>query len=171
MDTSIQHNERTAAAQKVISQPDGPGRRIGKRGELFIFGKVLPGGAELFRQRLPQFQAEAAYWESRVGTVHDFRIALVDNDTRLLFAITYDGDVKPYIADIISQAHPWFDAIFPGVWEGYTAARDPVTTELVLGGAITSDFFYAAHPDVSVHDLAKIKRLSKAVGEFLDAAT
>jgi len=65
-------NERTALAQEVTRQPDGPGRRIGKRGELTGIGKVAPGGAKIFRERLPQFQAEAAYWENRIGTVHDF---------------------------------------------------------------------------------------------------
>jgi hypothetical protein len=83
MPAEIKQNERTAVAQMVTNQPDGPGKRIGKRGELTIIAKVLLGGAELYRQRLPQFQAEAAYWEERVGTVHDFRLLLIDNDTRL----------------------------------------------------------------------------------------
>ena len=30
----IVQNERTAEAQKVTTQPDGPGLRIGKRGEI-----------------------------------------------------------------------------------------------------------------------------------------
>ena len=97
MTSEVTQNERTAVAQTVTNQPDGPGKRIGKRGELVLFGKVCPGGAELFRQRLPQFQAEAAYWESRVGTVHDFRAFLFDNDTRIMFLITYDGDFKAYV--------------------------------------------------------------------------
>jgi len=28
----------------------------------------------LFRERLPQIQVGAGYWETRVGTVHDFRV-------------------------------------------------------------------------------------------------
>jgi hypothetical protein len=31
--------------------------------------------------------------------------------------------------------------------------------------------FYVAHPDVTVRDIAKMKRLSKAFGEMLDAAS
>jgi hypothetical protein len=75
-------NERTAMAQKVSSQPDGPGLRIGKRGEISGIFPLVPGGARMLRERLPQFQAEAAYWEERVGTVHDFRMFLLDNDTK-----------------------------------------------------------------------------------------
>src|SRR5215467_14210510 len=65
MDAKVIQNERTTMAQVVARQPDGPGRRIGKRGELTAIGKVTPDGARIFRERLPQFQAEAAYWENR----------------------------------------------------------------------------------------------------------
>jgi hypothetical protein len=48
----------------------------------------------MLRERLPQFQAEAPYWEERVGTVHEFHMFLLDNDTKLFFAVVYDGDFK-----------------------------------------------------------------------------
>ncbi len=163
-------NERTVTAQAVLNQPDGPGKRIGKRGELVLFGKVASGGARLFRERLPQFQAEAAYWEGRVGTVHDFRAFLFDNDTRILFLITYDGDFKAYVTDIITQAHEWFDAFFPGIWEGYEGSHDARSVQLVIDGAVTSELFYVAHPDVTVHDIRKMKKLSQAVSDLFDAA-
>jgi hypothetical protein len=51
-------NERTAMAQHITRQPDGPGKRIGKKGEITGIGPVAPGGAKLFRERLPQIQAE-----------------------------------------------------------------------------------------------------------------
>ena len=70
-----------------------PGKRIGRKGEITGIGPVAPGGAKLFRERLPQIQAEAGYWETRVGTVHDFRVTLIDNDTRILFTIVYDGAI------------------------------------------------------------------------------
>src|SRR5262245_12725721 len=106
MDAKVIENERTAKAQRVTRQADGPGKRIGKKGEISGIGKVAPGGAKLFRERLPQIQAEAAYWETRVGTVHDFRVTLIDNDTRILFTIVYDGDFKPYVAGILREAAP-----------------------------------------------------------------
>jgi hypothetical protein len=171
MATEVTANERNAPAQKVLNQPDGPGKRIGKRGELVLFGKVSKGGAKLFRERLPQFQAEAAYWEGRVGTVHDFRAFLFDDDSRILFLITYDGDFKSYVTDIITQAAPWFDAFFPGIWEGYEGSHDPRSVQLVLNGAVTSELFYVAHPDVTVRDITKMKKLSMAVSDLLDAAS
>jgi hypothetical protein len=71
-------NERTAKAQKITRQPDGPGKRIGKKGEISFLGKLAPGAAKVFRERLPQIQAEAASWEDGVGTVVDFRATLIE---------------------------------------------------------------------------------------------
>ncbi|MFB9952893.1 hypothetical protein ACFFP0_28960 [Rhizobium puerariae] len=162
--------DRLAMAQTVTNQPDGPGKRIGKRGELTMIGNVLPGGAELFRKRLPQFQAEAAYWEDRVGTVQDFRILLFDNDSRFLLSLVYDGDFKPYLIDIVSQAAPWLDSIASGVLEGYPGMDSPDIGEWVISLLHPADFFYVGTPDATVRDVKKMQKLSKAVSDLLDAA-
>ena len=158
-------------AQKLTRQPDGPGLRIGRKGEISGIGKLAPGGARIFRERLPQIQAEAGYWEGRVGTVHDFRVMLIDNDTRILFTIVFDGDFKPYIKDILTEAGPWLDQIFLGVWDGFKGSNDPESVERLLGFAVEAEFFYVANPDVTVRDVAKMQRLSNAVTEMLDAAS
>lgn len=131
-----------------------------------------PDGARIFRERLPQIQAFAAYWERRrVGTLHDFRVALIDNDTRILFTIVYDDDFKPYIEDTIREAGPWLDQIFLGVWDGFRGSKDRKSVEELLGFAFECDLFYVSNPGVAVRDVTKMQRLSKAVGERLDAAS
>src|SRR5262249_1347775 len=173
MDAKVEvvENERTARSQHMTRQPDGPGKRIGKKGEISGVGKVAPGGAKLFRKRLPQIQAEAAYWETRVGTLHDFRVALFDNDTRILFTIVYDGDFKPYIEDVLREAGPWLDQIFHGVWDGFRGTKDRKSVEEILASAFECDVFFVSNPDVTVRGVAKMQRLSGAVTELLDAAT
>ena len=171
MTQKVIENERTTMAQNVGRQPDGPGKRIGKKGEISGIGKVAPGGAKLFRERLAQVQAEAGYWETRVGTVHDFRVTLIDNDTRILFTIVFDGDFKPYIADIMREAGPWLDQIFLGVWDGFRGTMDRKSVEEILVTALESEVFFFRNPDVTVRDVAKMQRVSKAVGELLDAAS
>jgi len=170
MSTAKIDPEKAALTQPCTNQPDGPGRRIGKRGEIHVIGTVLPGGAKLFRERVGRFQAEAGYWESRIGTVHDFRVVLFDNDTRILVSAVYDGDFVPYLADVVSNAGAWFDMLMPGVWDGYTHAADPATVKLIEGQAYTADAFYAANPDLSIKDIAKMRRLARAANETLDAA-
>ncbi|MBM4073639.1 MAG: hypothetical protein FJ271_32670 [Planctomycetes bacterium] len=163
--------EKAALAQNVTNQPDGPGKRIGKRGEVHVIGNVLPGGGKLFRERIAQFQAEAGYWETHVGTVHDFRVLMFDNDTRILISAIYDGDFLPYLADVINQAGPWFDMLMPGVWEGYTSASDTATRKLIGRQAYTADAFYAGYPDLTTKDIAKMRKLRDAVNAMLDSAS
>ena len=170
MSQKVIENERTKLSQNITHQPDGLGKRIGKKGELSAIGKVAPGGAKLFRERLPQIQAEAGYWEGRVGTVHDFRVTLIDNDTRILFTIVFDGDLKPYIADILREASPWLDQIFLGVWDGFKGTQDLQSVEYVFSFAFEADFFFVSNPDVTARDVAKMQRVSTAVSELLDAA-
>jgi len=170
MDTKVIENERAALAQKVTREPDGPGLRIGRKGEISGIGKVAPGGAQIFRERLPQFQAEAAHWEKKIGTVHDCRVFLFDNDTRILFTIVFDADFKPYVEDLIQSVTPWVDQIVGGVWEGYKGMNDTSLGKLVLDAVIDAEFFYVAYPEVSLRDIGKMQRLSSAVNELLDAA-
>jgi hypothetical protein len=164
-------NERTAERQKLTRQPDGPGKRIGVKGEISGIGKLAPGGARLFRERLPQIQAEAGYWETRVGTVEELRVTLIDNDTRILFTILYDGDFKPYVEDFLREAGPWLDQIFLGVWDGFRGHKDRDSVNELLGFAFEADLFFVRNPDVTVRDVAKMQRVSKAVNELLDAAS
>jgi hypothetical protein len=170
MTTKVIENERTAMSQHVTHQPDGPGKRIGRKGELSGIGKVAPGGAKLFRERLPQILAEAGYWEGRVGTVHDFRVTLIDNDTRILFTIVYDGDLKPYLDDIVREAAPWLAQIFVGVWDGLKEVTMAAVEDILRASAFECDVFFVSNPDVTVRDVAKMGRISKSVAELLDAA-
>src|ERR1700677_1832114 len=101
MTVEVVQNERTAIAQKLSHQPDGPGLRIGRKGEISGVGKLTPDGARIFRERLPQLQAEAGYWEKRVGTVHDFRVMLFDDEQDIWFSTLLDGDFDSYIKDML----------------------------------------------------------------------
>lgn len=157
-------------AQEIGNQPDGPGRRIGKKGELTIITPLTPQGAKIFRERLASTQAQAGYWEPIVGTVDNFRILLFDDDTRMLITLVYDGDFLPYLADI-GRAHPWLDEIFGDVVEGYKGYDDPGTADLVLSRSYTADLYFHATPDKSVHDVKKMTRLADAFAEVLDAAS
>lgn len=157
--------------QSVGKEPDGPGKRIGKVGEFTFIAPLKPGGAEKFRQHLATSQAHAAYYESSLGTVHDLRIVLFDNDTRLLFAATYDGDFLPYVADVIAKAASWLDEMFLDVLEGYLGANDPHFTEFVAKYQIEADLWYASNPDMTAKDIAKAGKMMKAFETLLDAAS
>ena len=63
---------------------------------------LKPGGAERLRKKLAsnsKFGNQNQAVVDRIGTVHDLRFVIFDNDTRLLFATTFDGDWDAYIND------------------------------------------------------------------------
>jgi hypothetical protein len=97
-------------------------------------------------------------------------VTLIDNDTRILFTIVFDGDFKPYLEDILREASPWLDQIFLGVWDGFRGTKDRESVKELLSFAFGSDLFFVRNPDVTVRDVAKMQRVSTAVNELLDAA-
>lgn len=154
----------------VGKEPDGLGKRIGKVGEFTAIFPIKPGGAEKFRQNIETYQVHGSYFEAAVGTVHDLRIVIFDNDTRLLFAATYDGDFIPYLADVVAKAGPWLDEILD-VIEGYPGANDPHFLDFVNKYQIEADIWVATNPDMTVKDIAKAGKMMKAFETLLDAAS
>lgn len=162
----------TVTAPELTDQPDGPGKRLGRKGEITTIFDLTPHGARLLRERLPKLQQEAFVYEPRVGTVDNFRIVVIDDDTRLIATVVYDGDFKPYVDDILHFAGPWLDDIFTDVVAGYPGADNPqAAAEFVLANAYPASIFFHAHPDQTSRDVAKLTRLGAAFNEVLDAAS
>lgn len=170
MNDNYTPNQRTAEIVELRQQPDGPGLRYGKRGEATAIATLVPGGAQILRDRIGQFQAESRYVEARIGTVHELRVVVINNDTQAVITVTYDGDFKPYLEDILREGGAWFDALFQGVWEGYGLSAEPETRQLILGSIVTAEMFYVCHQDLSVKDVARLKKLGSALSDLLDAA-
>ncbi len=161
-----------ATAPQLDDQPDGPGKRLDKKGELSIINEFTPDGYRLFMERLPELQDLAWVYEPRVGTVDNFRAIAIDDNTRLLVTIVYDGDFEPYVVDIINNAGPWLDKIFTDVVVGYPGAHNsPDAVKWVIDNSYTSSIFFHAHPDKTTRDVGKMKRLTTALDEVLDAAS
>src|SRR5580698_10267001 len=78
------------------------GARLGKRSELTIIVPLVPGGAKRLRTFLQSLGGNLSPGASKVGTLHDMRFVFFDNDTRLLFATSFDGDWDTYIDDFIA---------------------------------------------------------------------
>lgn len=153
-------------------QTDGMGLRVGNRSEFTAIAPVIPGtGASTFRQRIEKAQIEAPYWEGRLGTVHDVRIALILDDTHLLFAATYSDEFKPYVLDVIKFAAPWIDYMFTGVALDYPGLESPEALAYLAGHQVEAGIWYGSpNPDASVRDISKALHVSGAFNNLLDAA-
>src|ERR1700730_17463986 len=76
------------------------GTKTGQANEFRLISKLNPGGAERVRTLLADgFTGERQKNTNRIATVHDLRFVIFDNDTRIIFASTFDGDWESYIDD------------------------------------------------------------------------
>jgi hypothetical protein len=91
----------------------------------------------------------------------------IDNDTRLLFATTYDGDWDAYIDDFVTKIPDFLD-IIDSSWEGWPGIRSPGAKDFLVKHQVTAEGWYVAHPDLTVAETTRLKRIGKAVDEFLD---
>jgi hypothetical protein len=141
------------------------GLRQGKVSELTVLMPLKPGGAERLRRILKLLHGH--FSADKVGTVHDMRFLIVDNDTKLLFATAYDGQWDPYIEDFATKIPDEMDMVFSSL-EGWPGIRDPSVKDYIVKHQIPADAWYVASPSLTVADTRRLERVGKALDEFLD---
>ncbi len=142
------------------------GARLGKVSELTIIVPLASGGAKRLRAFLRLLGGNLNKGDL-VGTLHDMRFVFFDNDTRMLFATSFDGDWDAYIDDFVAKIPDYLD-IIDSAWDGWPGIRDPGAKDYLAKHQITAEGWYVAHPDLTVTEIHRLKRIGKAVDEFLD---
>ena len=142
------------------------GIRQGKVSELTVIAPFAPGGAQRLRAllRLLKGKFDAA---DKVGTVHDMRFVFLDNDTKFLFATAFDGDWDPYIDDFATKIPDYMDVLF-SAFEAWPGIHSPTVKDWIVKHQIPAEAWYVANPDLTVAETRRLKRVGKAVDEFLD---
>ena len=147
-----------------------PGAKTGQSNELTIIRKLKPGGADRVRKVLASgFTGDRQKNTDRVGTVHDLRFVIFDDDSRIIFASTYDGDWETYIDDFANIIPDELDLLFQE-FEGWPGIRNPEVKDWIVKQQVTAAGFYSAYPDASVRDVWKALRTKKAFDALLDTA-
>ena len=142
------------------------GLRQGKVSELTLIFRFVPGGAKRLRALLQVM--EANFGTEKIATVHDQRFVFLDNDTKLLFATAYDGDSwDTYLDEFATKIPDELDMLFSEL-EEFPGFRDPSVKDWIAKYQIPAQSWYVAHPDLTVVEAARQKRVNKAVEEFLD---
>jgi hypothetical protein len=147
-----------------------PGLVSGRSHEMTLIMPLKPGGAERLRKKLGPDKFPGGWALDRVGTVHDLRFAIIDNDTRLLFASTYDGDWDAYINDFAAKIPDEIDAVF-GEVEDFRGIRSPNVKDDIVKYQVSSLYFYSAYPNASVRDVWKALKIKGGLDVVLDEAT
>jgi hypothetical protein len=143
------------------------GARLGQRSELTMIVPLAPGGAKRLRAFLKMLDGNLSGGADKVGTLHDMRFVFLDNDTRMLFATSFDGDWDVYIDDFVTKIPDFLDVI-DSAWEGWPGIRSPQAKDYLVKHQITASGWYVANPDLTVAEITRLKRIGKAVDAFLD---
>ena len=96
-----------------------------------------------------------------------WRFVFLDDDTKLLFCTAFDGEWDPYIDDFATKIPDYLD-ILDCALEGWPGIRSPEAKDYLASHQITAEGWYVAHPDLTVADISRLKRVGEAVDEFLD---
>jgi hypothetical protein len=157
------------AAEAQVSKTGSAGRigiRLGTVSELTVIAPFAPGGAKRLRALLQLLNGNFSGGD-KVGTLHDMRFVFLDNDTKFLFATAYDGAWDPYIDDFATKIPEEMDIVF-SAFEGWPGIRNAKVKDWIVSHQIPAEGWYVAHPDLSVAETGRLKRIGKAVDEFLD---
>jgi hypothetical protein len=145
--------------------------------ELSVICKVRPGHEKAIREVLESSFSEEARREAvrhelqRIGTVHEARTVLFDDDTRLLVATSFDGDWDTYIDDFTPFVLPMWDKFFVHC-EDYPEAGGATIShyevkEFVNGHQHTASTYLRMVPG-SAKQLRKALAVQQAFQQVLD---
>ena len=156
---------------EAVDQTQRPGIRVGSASEFSLFFRVLPGHGDALRGALTDLQHSPGYrpgdYEMPIASIHEARFVLFDDDTRMLFATSFDGSWDAYMEDFASKSLQLFAAIFEHV-EGFGGLPDlNAVKEFILGAQVTAAAYARNYPG-TVKEHRKANRLLDAFQEVLD---
>jgi hypothetical protein len=150
-----------------------PGVTAGPATEFSLFFKIKVGHGGDLRRALEDLQNHPGYrpgeYNMAIATIHEARFVLFDDDTRLLFATSFDGPWDAYMDDFFTSGPTLalFDAVFSHV-EGYGGLPNlEAVQEFVLGAQVTAAA-YARNYGGTVKEIRKAQRVNVAFQEALD---
>jgi hypothetical protein len=148
-----------------------PGVSVGPTSEFSLFFHVKPGHGEALRESLRELQESPGYrpgdYDLPIGTIHEARFVPFDNDTRLLFATSFDGPWDAYMLDFASKPLKLFDAIFQHI-EGYEGLPDLEAVKNFILSAQLTAAAYSRNYGGTVKEIRKAERVNKAFQQVLD---
>ena len=102
------------------------GMKFGPNSEFTLVFDVQPGHGKQLHEDIVKFGegVKGSRVPFLVG-LHDSRLCVFDDDTRLLFSTTFDGDINQYVDDAITRLgellHLWLRHLkgYPGTMDAY----------------------------------------------------
>ena len=148
-----------------------PGITVGPTSEFSLFFHVRPGHEPRIREAVTGLQNSPGYrpgdYALPIATIHEARFVLFDDDTRLLFATSFDGAWDAYMEDFAAKPLQLFDSIFRHV-EGYEGLPDlTAVKDFILSAQVTAGAYARNYPG-TVKEIRKALRVNEAFQRVLD---
>jgi hypothetical protein len=162
--------DATSAVPSAVDTQEG--MRIGDTSEFTLLFDIKPGMADKLRESIATVRADPTQQEKfmSVGTVHDLRWVIFDNDTQLLFATNFDGEWDQYVVDFATIVPEGFDEILQWV-EGYPGIKDPNITDYLHAHQVPAVSYFRAYPNATTREIQKALRVQTAFAQLLDEAS
>jgi len=157
--------DKEEQAEHAVTTAGRVGAKSGEVSELTAIMPLKPNGAERLRKFFRLVGGNLA-GAGEVGTLHNMRFVFLDNDTKLLFATAYDGEWDPYIDDFATKIPEMMDHLFSNV-EGWPGIASPEVKDFIVGYQIPAEAWFVSHPNVTVAETNRLKRLDATVQKFL----
>lgn len=150
-----------------------PGIAVGSASEFSLFFRIKPGHGAALRKALEALQNTPGYksgdYDMAVATIHEARFVPFDDDTRLLFATSFDGPWDAYMEDFLTSGSTLalFDAVFQHV-EGYEGLPDLAALQAFILAAQRTAAAYARNYPGTVKEIRKALAVNDAFQRVLD---
>jgi hypothetical protein len=147
------------------------GITVGPTSEFSLFFHVRSGHEQDIHRAIDALQASPGYrpgdYDVPIAVIHEARFVLFDDDTRLLFATSFDGDWDSYMVDFASRPLQLFDEIFRHV-EGYDGLPDLAAVKSFIQNAQHRATGYARNYGGTVREIRRAERVNAAFQRVLD---
>jgi hypothetical protein len=154
----------------TTATPKRPGLKSGVLTELTVFTNVLPGHERAIREAIKQSTDDPRRAEAiqQIGTLHEARFVLFDDDKRLMFCSSFDGTWDKYIDDFAATyIATLFQATFSHC-EGFPGIQDPNVKDWFMAYTREALGFISATPQATVKQLWRALDLEQAFQQVLD---
>jgi hypothetical protein len=159
------------------AQLERPGLHDGVAGEFLVMAKIKPGQADALRKTIAGIMndfmtgTEGREALKDIGTLHDARHVIFDNDTRFLFASVFDGSWDTYIDDFATtKIAENFELVFSHTegFPGIAAPREQLK-EWFVAGQVPAQAFVSSYPELTTKQILKDQRVNEAFQAVLDS--
>jgi hypothetical protein len=158
--------------ESAVNKKSRKGQRSGVLTEFTVITKVKPGHEKALREVAtgrPEDMGKRDEALRALGTLHEARFVLFDNDTRLEFASSFDGTWDTYINDFATTpVANIFDAIYSHC-EGYPGLSNlDAVKDWFMENTVEAVNYTCVYPEATVKDIWKALAVQEAFQEVLD---